>query len=457
MEATCTPNIVSNADIKSIDLSNNDGLFRYDGKIYSLLGYINHLDARECHVNRPTDHDMPMWVYQYIMHGLGPLSPLYQKSWQEIAYMQLKSLKINIAECHLFFGGLNTIFVFSIHRKPLKLGVSTTSNETQALFDYVSSNKYIPHIISDYRLANKLSKTLVIHEEESLIYPDEITIKNLPNVLGRFKSNNTTVKNKQETELKREEIKSRRKNNEAPIVKKSDYDSFQKEHNIDLNALHQRIVSQANRSGGFVNFIYKNQTFKIPKLPLIAWASNYNKHANSFEYNDMTWRVYSPDELKCSDDGRIHSDWWIGAGIPVETYDLAGGGYSHQTFNHELTEFAFELVKKNTLENFTVLSGNNLTPYRGNVNIHPSSLDDVTEGDILILPNGGVDFDLYLKKACANGKGAVILEVGNRVSHLSIVANEMGYRVILLPNIEKLLTYSSEIEIDTHRRKITKF
>ncbi len=346
-------------------------------------------------------------------------------------------------------GNGQALFIFTLYEDPISFTTTVTNSAKQALFDYVAMNNHIPQILSDYRLAQEWRNGRDLTQERSGIYVDYIDADKLAFIFKASESrsgNNIPTKTLEQKQQEQIEREAQLKAKERQITKFSDYAELTKDTGYDFMLLHKRIVAQANRQGGFVDFEYKGQTFKIPKLPLIAWAIRFN--GGTFEYNGYKWRPLSQMDLKTSNDDVYHTDWWIGAGIPLEAYNLSGSQYSHLAFNNELANFASDIVGRNSLESFTVLAGRHLSPVSGKLVAHPESIDQVEDGDILILSHANVEFDAYLKKACKSGKGAVIVETGNQVAHLSIVSKELGYRVVLLPQATQLLMGAMRVFVD---------
>lgn len=424
------------------------GLFRKGGKIYQVYGFLYYMDAQEIHVHKLDHIRQPLWANIAAFQGFGdPRDP--DNHYSIRINKQLKGCGINPSHCMYLLSPLNTCIVFRLYSQPISITTPVTNNEHEAVAAYFKENTYLPQILSDYRLACLLKTNSQRDEGFTVETYNKHFVRHVKPALKTETVHATYAEKTAQIEQRKAELK----RNEPAFTLMSDYDEYSSQLNIDLRALRQRIISQAKRAGGFVDFEYKGKTYPIPKLPLIAWATDH-KHESVFVMNDLQWRSYSPGGLKIDDDNPFHSDWWIGAGFPIASYKLAVNGNQFSSLNEAVTDFAHELVNKNTLDNIRILSGKDLPPVTGNINIYPESIDAVNPGDILVLPNGNVEFEMYLKKACQGNKGAVILETGNGTAHLSIVSRELGYRVILLPNATKLLKYSPRVNIDTENQRI---
>jgi hypothetical protein len=444
--------------LKSINQQNPKGLLKKGETIYQLHGFINYMDGRDSAYHHDIYNLQSLWANEVMHYGFNhgkyrDLTHLCTNGggngqFNERVIDQLKPLGLRAGDYIIIGSRSAALFVFTIHAEPLSFMTKVTVNPKQAIFDYVDANKHVPHMISDYRLALTWSESQDFTITNTDFYIDHINSKSLVKLFNEvIVPNNYIAPTHEELEEKRQLAAEEACRNETVIEKFSDYTALSQKFNVDIHALHKRIVSKAKRLGGFVNFTYKGQTFEIPKIALIAWS--IRDQSSKFEYNGDTWRAVSPENLKTDADDAFHSDWWIGAGIPLSAYDLHGTQYSHAPFNKALSSFAADLVKRNTLDSFTILSGSQLPPVSGKLKLYPSSVDNIEDGDIIVLPHGGIEFDAYLKKACGNGNGAVIVEIGNRVAHLSIVANEMGYRVIQLPNAYNLLLGVMRAHVDT--------
>lgn len=435
--------------------NNPKGKVCFQGQIYSLLGYFNYLDSRETATYKVSHKLKPPKISEnYEFRGCGNMSRNGGMGYEETLGTQLVDLNLAHKQVLLLCSNYLPVFVFALDHETASIFEKVPCNITQSLIDYLDAHEVIPNIVSDYCLAGILAKS---YRKDDRVYPNHfhqpnrIDSSNIKNVLlGPDSKTAPTYKDVHKESIEEKEAREKREENDIFFC--ANYDETLPHSETTFLHLHKRIVAQAHRIGGFVEFTYKGKVWKIPKVPLIAWANNAHNCTSTFDYNGQVWRVYSPNELKTDGDSAIHSDWWIGAGIPVKAYGLYS---AFHRFNHAISLFAFEVAGRNTLDNITTLSGKELSPVSGRCNVHPQSLNDVREGDILVLKNGGIDFELYLKKACSNGAGGVILEVGNKVTHLSIVANELGYRVMLLPNVINLIGQAQMVTMDTAKRTLS--
>ncbi|MNG60985.1 hypothetical protein D3C79_191550 [compost metagenome] len=121
-----------------------------------------------------------------------------------------------------------------------------------------------------------------------------------------------------------------------PITLEEDYDD-------ELKAIRKNICRQATKLGGFVEFDYAGTKLSIPKKPFTLWVKRIRKEAIN-----TAWRLMSPSDLKIDGDCLYHSDWWIGAGLPLRAYHLSSNGFLYRPLNEMLSDLAWEIESPKT-------------------------------------------------------------------------------------------------------------
>ena len=441
------------------------GLLRQGNEYYQLLGFFNYNDRREyfCDMRGalPFSRLASSFENGFSRHSIYP-DDQYSDLLHENMIVQMRHLKLDTTEIIYLYGCFDLCYLFQIHRKPISLKAYIPTTKEQAICDYFHHNKIIPQIMS----VNRMAKEMAIYssgEETTTIQGYQVVDQLLFTQSIDSENSHERLKEKAHQKYITEryspesiiERQTKEERSEPAFVLNSDYAYFGQELNVDLIDIQKRIQAQANRKGGHTTFNYKNINYKIPLLPLLCWHLSReelqrNNKLTKLKLNNSTWYTVASSDIKTNNDNLFHSDWWIGAGFPIELYQQE---YKYKAFNKALTNFVLDIVGKNTLENVTFLAGQGLSSITGKIVKYPSSINDFNEDDIIILPNGSINFDLYIKKACKNKKGAVIVEVGNKVAHLSIVSREYNsrgfeFRLILLPDANKLLLSNSIVEID---------
>lgn len=151
---------------------------------------------------------------------------------------------------------------------------------------------------------------------------------------------------------------------------------------------------------------------KAPYLPFAHWALRpINERKTLPDYI-----AQSPSGLKMPSDDPFHSDWMIGADLDL--YDDYKGEI--QDVANELRFRMQNLVRK---ADFLVLSNGGVV--NGKVKFcTPDNAHEVEDGDIVVIPNGNIEYQLHVERAIKSGKGGVICEIANRVAHLVKVSRE---------------------------------
>lgn len=149
---------------------------------------------------------------------------------------------------------------------------------------------------------------------------------------GLVQSSATKEKKKSALKSVKDAYEAKERNELRPIV-------FEDEYNDELRALRQSICMQAKKNGGFVEVMYGEQRLMIPRAPFILWATRRQRKDIS-----MVWSTLSPSDLKVDNDCQLHSDWWIGAGLPLYAYKLAERGFLYYALDEILFRASCNVV-----------------------------------------------------------------------------------------------------------------
>jgi phosphohistidine swiveling domain-containing protein len=164
---------------------------------------------------------------------------------------------------------------------------------------------------------------------------------------------------------------------------------------------------------------------RVPRAPFEQWALA----RTSLRHLARPWEARSPSGLKLPLDDRHHSDWMIGAGLPLEE---AYGGPLHDAATHAM----FELQR--TLGQFecAVLCGDH-------------AVTGVTGQDIVVLP------DLHPDRidAMAAARG-VITGAGGAAAHLAQVALERGVPILRVPDAVARFPDGQTVTLDPQHGQI---
>jgi len=443
--------------------NNPKGLFKSGTTVFEFIGWFSHFNNNELMCSFEGSLPISKVALDFQIKGIHgswiPEVPLYGNKYNlnlaEQISLQLIHFNLEPLSHFCFLSKFNTAFVFKTYLEDISITEQFTRSPEQAVWDYCTANDFIPEIMSPNRIVEEIARSATKSTKISHYNKSFIDLKTLKKVFCHFNKttkSEPTLKNYEKIDWDKKEAEDIK--NEPDFVLCSDYKKHSDILKVDFLELHNKIKKQAKLNGGFIEFIYKGNSYQIPKLPLLAWAYNDCIHKSKYTIHNHTWRPLSPESVKTYEDNRYHTDWWIGAGFPIDCYDLTFNGSKFLPLNKALSTFAASCIGKQTLDEITVLSGQDLPNITGNIVIYPKSTTDFNEGDIIILSHGGIEFDSFMKKACQNGNGAVIVEVGNQVAHLSIVGRELNYRLIMLPDARKLLVDGSTINLSTKNKFI---
>lgn len=197
----------------------------------------------------------------------------------------------------------------------------------------------------------------------------------------------------------------------------------------------KKINEIATKKGGFFEMIvpYPDQpiTYKVPLLPFKVWALKKHK--------ERLWQPVTPCGYKLPYDDAIHTDWIIGAGIPL---DLVYWN-KDELLTHVIWEWV-ERFKKEERKELVVIQGSGSV--RGVV-VHPKPETPVQGNEIIVVPNLRMDYYESAIKALA-----VIAETGGVMCHLSKTAHTP---IVQLAGALKKYLPGQVLIIDLDTEKIT--
>lgn len=317
-------------------------------------------------------------------------------------------------------------------------------NPTEYLIDYLEKNDIL--LIKTINRINN-EKILPPKIENHFQYPT--IIKN--GFIKTNKSNYNNVKKEQKEEIKKETKTEQLEYFFDKIIKNEDYVDFYKKYKINLLEIQEKVIKQAKLNGGFIEFEYNGVMFNIPKTPYKIWQlryiSNNNPQFSKDVNNRLHWKPISSYDIKTENDDIIHSDWWIGAGFPMHMYQL----FSKKT--EALNNRLFDIDNTLAIDDVIFFAKSESSYIKGELKMHYDT--SIKEGDIVICPNASIEFDEIIRKV---GKsGAIIVELGNKVAHLPIVARELGNTVAFLPHASSYLNenLNNLIVLDLVNNKIS--
>lgn len=177
-------------------------------------------------------------------------------------------------------------------------------------------------------------------------------------------------------------------------------------------------------------------TLRVPKRAMYCYALSVTAFRNLMP----SYEPVSESGLKMVRDNPFHSDVWLGAGYSIDdAYDRNNPvckalEWLQYKIQKELLKFSAHVLSR----------GMSLT---GKVVF--SDCPNITSEDVLVLPHGGEEFHVQAMKA-----GAIICEVGGKVSHLAIVCREQGKSVVRIDDAMTRFYRGQLVTVDSTAGKV---
>ena len=210
----------------------------------------------------------------------------------------------------------------------------------------------------------------------------------------------------------------------------------------DIEVLRMRIDQQARRAGGHLALRLSDtqlgdSILQVPAAPFLRWAA-HNMSTASLDALPH-WTPVCPPGMKQGGDNPVHTDWWLGAGLPLEAaYDR-----DHPA-NRAAWRFAVGLGRRQGHDCLRLAGEGTVF---GRV-VFPKANEPVEAGAIAVVPYAGVDYQMAMLTACKGGRGAVICATGGRLAHLATVGRETSCRVAVVEDAMESLIEGQFVTLD---------
>ncbi|KWU19143.1 PEP-utilizing enzyme [Burkholderia cenocepacia] len=211
--------------------------------------------------------------------------------------------------------------------------------------------------------------------------------------------------------------------------------------------LRLRIVEQAKDMGGFLDLHVTGkdgalETVRVPRAPFLLWAARDAKDVPRESLPE--WDVVCPFGMKMAYDNPLHTDWWLGAGLPMDQV------YESNSVNQAAWAFCSRLAYQKG-QNCVRLAGSGKV--FGQV-VFPKPDEPVAAGSIAVVPFAGVPYELAMLSACRDGAGAVVAAVGGKLAHLATVGREMGARLVVMDEAMTQLNEGDFVTVDLDKAQV---
>lgn len=251
--------------------NNELGLYTYDSKVYSVLGFFH--DSSKAESDHKYIEGLPSYPEQ--IHHYDFKNEF--DHWQPISYdKQLFSLGLNPKDHIVFRAYANVTFVFSRYKE--QIGFSQQKNIRRnykdALLDYVCIHGHIKLIATPHRIIRDF-KNFEIHKKTDFAYTidKKRLIRTFDPIYYKTSYGMDTDKLNPNMDIKDESLDKKL--------------SPQDHYNNKEKAISTKVIENAHLKGGFIELDYKGNKYNIPLLPLLAWSKNWKE--KSFDFGFWTW------------------------------------------------------------------------------------------------------------------------------------------------------------------------
>jgi len=172
-----------------------------------------------------------------------------------------------------------------------------------------------------------------------------------------------------------------------------------------------------------------SEVYHLPRAPFINWALSRTK----FGHLAPKWEVVCPIGMKMDNDNRYHTDWMVGAGIPL-----------HKSYDRELLLAAADLSAQIQEE----LCGTSAHILTGADGYHQGAVGK----SIMVLPHLGVE---YAEVAMNPEVRVIIAEEGGALSHLVSVGRESGLCILRIKNALSLFPLGTTLGVNQETGKVS--
>jgi phosphohistidine swiveling domain-containing protein len=245
-----------------------------------------------------------------------------------------------------------------------------------------------------------------------------------------------------------EYIKARKKFVEEYTAKKEDeyWDNYDKK----VEEIRQEICTYADndKEYGWKHLEDKDgNVLKVPGRAFLHFAiarADYMNKTGDQEIILPEYNVIAPRGLKMMNDDPLHTDCWLGAGLPLDN------AYDHDMWQNRLFfEKMFEVQSTYFEHDFNILNRADQTKIKGTI-VNPYNYENFPKGErILVIPHLGVEFEVAALQC-----DAIICETGGKLAHLTTVGREMGIPIIRMENAVIAFAMPRKIEFDLMEGKI---
>jgi phosphohistidine swiveling domain-containing protein len=222
------------------------------------------------------------------------------------------------------------------------------------------------------------------------------------------------------------------------------------EYEKDIEEVRQKVIDYANNDKEYGWKHLEDEDGNVLKVPGRAFLHfsigrlSYMSRKGDTNTTLPEYTPVSPRGLKIMNDDPLHSDCWLGAGLPLES------AYDHESWQHKIFfKKMFEIQSTYFDHDFNILNRADKKEVKGTI-VNPYNYESIPKGErILVIPHLGVEFEVAALQC-----DAIICETGGKLAHLATVGREMGLPIIRMENAVIAFALPRKIELDLMEGKI---
>lgn len=236
-------------------------------------------------------------------------------------------------------------------------------------------------------------------------------------------------------------------------------DAWNEKHFQEIERYRKEITEQADKNplGWFTLAVPREEgderptSYRVPLAPFRRWVLR-KPFQEPLPVGDprCPWVNICRPGMKMFFDSPDHSDWMIGAGIPLDAMYGMDRDTALSVAVGEANLFEYKL-EQGDAQMKPLVHGDG--QYTGRV-VHPQPDEVCPPGSVVVIPRADADYYIPAHSGTRN-RGVVISEMGGSMSHLAMVGLEDGIPTVLFPRALQLLPVGSLVRVNFETDEVT--
>ncbi len=221
----------------------------------------------------------------------------------------------------------------------------------------------------------------------------------------------------------------------------------------DLESAKAKVAEQLAVPGrdGWLDLRVGGEVVRVPEAPFVSWALLRCRAPTLAP----PWRPCSRPGLKLGmehdQDDPYHTDWMIGAGYDVRTFDWYGE--QGKALREAALDLMGEVQSRHLGQGCTVLADGG--PRTGRAYVARRGRTDAPAlGDVVVLPDAGAHWLDTVVAACQGNQGAVVVAQGGAVAHLVVVTGAAGATIVREADAMRRYADGQTLSVDPVARRV---